>query len=335
MTRMAPSPSIKGKVVLITGGTGSFGSTFVRTLLEHHEPAAIRIYSRDELKQHEMARRFAGDSRLRFLIGDVRDLERLTLAMRGVDVVVHAAALKQVPICEYNPFEAVKTNILGAENIVSAAIHNDVPKTLALSTDKAVNPVNLYGATKLCAEKIVTQGNTYVGQSPARFATARYGNVVGSRGSVIPLFKRQAQQGEITITDEAMTRFWITLEHAVQFVVDSLERLKGGEVFVPKIPSMRVTELAEAIAPGVPWKIVGIRPGEKVHEVLLTEDESRHAIGFDDYFAIYPAFQFWPTDDYPVGQELPPGFRYSSDKNTVWLDAEQIRKMSELVHAVD
>ncbi|HEV3228210.1 MAG TPA: UDP-N-acetylglucosamine 4,6-dehydratase (inverting) [Solirubrobacteraceae bacterium] len=332
---MTPSSSIKGKVILVTGGTGSFGSTFIRTLLEHHDPAAVRIYSRDELKQHEMARKFSSDSRLRFLIGDVRDLERLTLAMRGVDVVVHAAALKQVPICEYNPFEAVQTNIVGAENIVTAAIRNNVPKTIALSTDKAVNPVNLYGATKLCAEKIVTQGNSYVGDSPARFATARYGNVVGSRGSVIPLFKRQARDGELTITDEAMTRFWITLDQAVQFIIDNLERLTGGEIFVPKIPSMRVMDIADAIAPGVPYRIVGIRPGEKVHEVLLTEDESRHAVGFDDYFAIYPSFRFWGTDEYPRGSELPPGFRYSSDKNTVWLEAGQIRDMSALVHAVD
>jgi UDP-N-acetylglucosamine 4,6-dehydratase len=332
---MAPSSAIKGKVVLVTGGTGSFGSTFIRAMLDNHEPAAIRVYSRDELKQHDMARKFSGDPRLRFLIGDVRDLERLTLAMRGVDVVVHAAALKHVPICEYNPFEAVQTNVVGAENIVSAAIKNDVEKTLALSTDKAVNPVNLYGATKLCAEKIVTQGNTYVGESPARFATARYGNVVGSRGSVIPLFKRQALDGELTITDEAMTRFWITLDHAVQFVIDCLERLKGGEIFVPKIPSMRVTDIAEAIAPGVPCQIIGIRPGEKVHEVLLTEDESRHAVGFDDYFAIYPSFQFWAAEEYPRGSELQPGFRYSSDKNTVWLDASQIRDMAALVHAVD
>ena len=319
------SPALKGKVVLITGGTGSFGSAFIRAVLADHDPAAVRVYSRDELKQYELGESLP-DERLRFFVGDVRSLERLTTATRGVDVIVHAAAMKQVPACEYNPFEAVQTNVIGAENVVSAAIANDVLRTLALSTDKAVNPVNLYGATKLCAEKIVTQGNSYAADSPARFSSVRYGNVVGSRGSVVLRFKQQAEQGELTITDEAMTRFWITLDQAVGFVIDSLERMEGGEVFVPKIPSMRVVDLAEAMAPNVPRSTIGIRAGEKINEVLVTEDESRHAQEFADHYAIYPSFPFWRADDeYPRGRPLPPGFRYSSDSNDSWLTAEALR----------
>ncbi len=228
------------------------------------------------------------------------------MAVRGVDVIVHAAALKQVPACEYNPFEAVQTNIIGAENVVTAAIENEVPHTISLSTDKAVNPVNLYGATKLSAEKIVTQGNAYAGDSNVRFSTVRYGNVVGSRGSVIPLFKRQATEGRLTITDAAMTRFWITLDEAVDFVIASLERMRGGEVFVPRIPSMSVMDLAEALAPGVEQEIIGIRPGEKVHEILLTPDEARHAVRFETYYAVYPAFPFWRTDGFPAGKSCRP-----------------------------
>ncbi|HEY5708458.1 MAG TPA: UDP-N-acetylglucosamine 4,6-dehydratase (inverting) [Solirubrobacterales bacterium] len=322
-----PSPELKGKTVLVTGGTGSFGKRFVEHLLRDHEPAAVRIYSRDELKQHEM-RQAVPDERLRFLIGDVRDLSRLRMAVRGVDVIVHAAALKQVPACEYNPFEAVQTNIIGAENVVTVAIEHGVPHTVSLSTDKAVNPVNLYGATKLSAEKIVTQGNVYAGDSNVRFSTVRYGNVVGSRGSVIPLFKRQATEGKLTITDTGMTRFWITLDEAVDFVIASLERMQGGEVFVPRIPSMSVMDLAEALAPGVEQEIIGVRPGEKVHEILLTSDEARHAVRFETYYAVYPAFPYWRTTGFPTGEELPPGFRYASDTNDVWLDAEQLREMA-------
>lgn len=324
------SPAIKDKVVLVTGGTGSFGAAFTRTLLAEHEPAAVRIYSRDELKQSELAREL-DDDRLRFLLGDVRSPERLNLALRGVDVVVHAAALKHVTACEYNPFEAVQTNVIGSENVVAAALANDVPRTIALSTDKAVNPVNLYGATKLCAEKIVSQANSYVGDSPARFGAVRYGNVVGSRGSVIPLFRQQAQDGELTLTDEAMTRFWITLDQAVAFVIDSLARMDGGEVFVPKIPSMRIADLAEAVAPHAKRRIIGIRPGEKVHEVLLTEDECRHAREFEDHFVIHPSFRFWGRDDAdPGGDELPPAFRYASDTNDRWLTPAELRELAGL-----
>ncbi len=330
----SPSPHLHGKVVLVTGGTGSFGTTLVKTLLAEHDPAAVRIYSRDELKQYNLQRAVAGDERLRCLIGDIRDVERLRMAMHGVDVVVHAAALKQVPVCEYNPFEAVKTNINGAENVVTAAIANDVPRTLALSTDKAVNPVNLYGATKLAAEKIITQGNAYAGGSPARFATMRYGNVVGSRGSVIPLFKAQAREGELTITDESMTRFWITLEQAVEFVISCLDLMRGGEVFVPRIPSMRVTDLADALAPDAARRIIGIRPGEKVHEVLVTEDESRRARALPDRYVIYSPLPSWVIANEPIGEELLPGFRYSSDRNDWWLDADAIRSMAEPIAAV-
>jgi UDP-N-acetylglucosamine 4,6-dehydratase len=325
---MSGDPGLRGKVVLVTGATGSFGSTFIEELLRNHEPEAVRVFSRDELKQYELNQRL-DDERVRYLVGDVRDLPRLTRACKGVDVIVHAAALKQVPICEYNPFEAVQTNVIGAENVVSAAIENGVPRTVSLSTDKAVNPVNLYGATKLCAEKIVTQGNSYAGDSEARFSTVRYGNVVGSRGSVIPLFKRQAAEGELTITDEAMTRFWITLPDSVGFVIESIATMEGGEIFVPRIPSMRITDLAEALAPGVPQRVIGIRPGEKLHEVLMTEDESRHAVRLGDRYVIRPDFPFWRDQPFIGGEELPPGFRYSSDSNDEWLTAEQISAMAE------
>lgn len=320
-------------MILITGGTGSFGTRFLKTVLSDHDVAAVRIYSRDELKQYNLQRELDGDGRVRFLIGDVRDVERLKMAMRGVDIVIHAAALKQVPACEYNPFEAVQTNIHGAENVVAAALANNVPRTLALSTDKAVNPVNLYGATKLAAEKIVTQGNAYAGNTPVRLATVRYGNVVGSRGSVIPLFKAQALEGQLTITDEEMTRFWITLDQAVEFVLNCIGLMQGGEVFVPRIPSMRVRDIADAIAPDATRRIIGIRPGEKIHEVLITEDESRHARMLEDRYVIYPPFPFWSTSEV-LGEELPPGFRYSSDANTEWLGADDIRMMAELVPAV-
>jgi UDP-N-acetylglucosamine 4,6-dehydratase len=325
---------LKGKTILVTGATGSFGTKFVGRLLADHDPHAIRIFSRDELKQSEMQARYSGDDRLRFLIGDVRDGERMIRATRGVDVIVHAAALKQVGACEYNPFEAVKTNIHSAENIITAAIENDVPTTLALSTDKAVNPVNLYGATKLAAEKIFTQGNAYAADSPARFANVRYGNVVGSRGSVVPLFKQQAETGVLTITDERMTRFWITLDQAIDFVISCLDRMGGGETFIPKIPSMRVTDIAEAIAPDAERRVIGIRPGEKLHEVLVTEDESRHALETDESYVILPEYASWPLREVEDGRPVEPGFRYSSDSNDEWITADQLREMITDVPAV-
>ncbi len=325
----------KDKTILITGGTGSFGTRFVERLLDDHEPRAIRIFSRDELKQWELQRRFADDDeRMRYLIGDVRDKDRLVRATRGVDIIVHAAALKHVPVCEYNPFEAVRTNILGAENVVAAAIENDVPITINLSTDKAVNPVNLYGATKLAAEKIVNQANAYAADSAARFASVRYGNVVGSRGSVVPLFKRQAETGVITITDERMTRFWITLDQAVQFVVDASTRMGGGETFIPRVPSMRVTDMAAALAPDAGIKIIGIRPGEKLHELLVTEDESRHAYEVDNGFVVMPEYASWELKEPENAKPLPGAFTYHSGENDWWLDVEELRAMTADVKAI-
>jgi UDP-N-acetylglucosamine 4,6-dehydratase len=326
--------NLNGKTILITGGTGSFGKACIETLLGEHDPRVIRVFSRDELKQSELQARYAGESRLRFFLGDVRDRNRLIGATRGVDLIIHAAALKQVPACEYNPFEAAQTNIIGAENVVAAAIANDVPRTLQLSTDKAVNPVNLYGATKLCAEKIITQANALAADSLARFATVRYGNVVGSRGSVIPIFLAQAETGRITITDERMTRFWITLEQAVEFVLSRLELMEGGEVFVPKIPSMRVSEIADAIAPEAEHEVVGIRPGEKLNEVLLTEDESRHARELEDCYVIHPEFPLWRTERYARGAAVAEGFRYSSDNNPAQLGAAELRAMLPALQTV-
>ncbi|MBI2058321.1 MAG: UDP-N-acetylglucosamine 4,6-dehydratase (inverting) [Nitrospirae bacterium] len=309
---------------LVTGGTGSFGREFAQLLLRAGPPKAVRILSRDELKQHDMGRQLAHPA-LRFLLGDVRDVDRLRRAMEGVDFVIHAAALKQVPACEYNPFEAVKTNILGAENVMEAAIDCGVKKVVALSTDKAVNPVNLYGATKLCLEKIFIQGNSYGGQGGTRFSVVRYGNVVGSRGSVLPLFLLQRMKGVLTITDRRMTRFWITLDRAAQFVLECLERMKGGEIFVPKIPSMQVLDLARSVAPEAQISEVGVRPGEKLHEVLLTEDEARHAREFDSYFVVEPEFPWWNPERTREGRLLPDDFRYASNTNEWWLKAEEMK----------
>jgi len=318
---------LDGKTILLTGGTGSFGRKFLATLLREDNPRSVRIYSRGEMLQYETEKLFP-DERIRFFIGDVRDKERLSRAMNGVDIVVHAAALKQVPACEYNPIEAVKTNINGSINIINTAIDNNVDRVIALSTDKAVHPVNLYGSTKMVAEKLFVQGNSYTGgDRHTKFSCVRYGNVVGSRGSVVPLFLEQKKTGRLTITDERMTRFWLTLEEGVQFVRNSLSIMTGGEIFVPKIPSMKVSDLARSMAPDAKIDIIGIRPGEKIHEILLTEDEARHTKEYDTYFVIEPELKFWKKNKKNGGQELPEGFRYSSDTNTVWLSIDDLKKM--------
>ena len=317
---------LTGKTLLLTGGTGSFGKAFVGRMLGTEADLTIRVLSRDELKQSEMQRRFGDDPRLRFFIGDVRDLGRLRRAMHDADVVVHAAAMKQVPSCEYNPSEAVMTNVIGSQNVVDAAIDSGVERVIALSTDKAVNPVNLYGATKLCEEKIVVQGNAYASHSNTILSCVRYGNVVGSRGSVVPLFQEQAATGRLTVTDVRMTRFWITLDQAVDLVLTALDRMVGGEVFIPKIPSMRVVDLAEALAPGLPVDVIGIRPGEKLHEALLTVDEARHAIDVDDMFVVVPEHPWWTASPrWSEGVGLPDGFAYTSDNNREWLSVEDLR----------
>ena len=316
---------LSGKTILLTGGTGSFGTAFVERVTSEWPDATIRIYSRDELKQSEMAKRF-GDGQLRYFIGDIRNRSRLSRATQGADIVVHAAAMKQVPACEYNPFEAVQTNVLGAQHVVDASIDSGVEKVIALSTDKAVNPVNLYGATKLCEEKIIVQGNAYAAQTRTSLACVRYGNVVGSRGSVVPLFREQLVQGKLTITDDRMTRFWITLPQAVDLVLYALDNMVGGEVFIPKIPSMRVTDLAEAMAPGVPVERIGIRPGEKLHEILLTSDESRHSIDAGEVYVVLPEHPWWT--DHPRwvdGKPVDGDFTYASDTNDWWLDASELK----------
>ncbi|MBN1994967.1 MAG: UDP-N-acetylglucosamine 4,6-dehydratase (inverting) [Anaerolineae bacterium] len=319
----------QSKTILITGGTGSFGKKFTEVMLRDYQPQKLIIYSRDELKQHEMRLVYPDteDSPMRYFIGDVRDKDRLYRAMQEVDIVVHAAALKQVPACEYNPLEAVKTNIDGAANIIDAAIDAGVNKVIALSTDKAVNPVNLYGATKLVAEKLFVQANAYSGEVGARFSCVRYGNVVGSRGSVIPLFKRQRKTGYITLTDKNMTRFWITLEQGVNFVIQAIELSHGGEVFVPKIPSMRVVDLADVIAPECEHKIIGIRPGEKLHEMLVSLAESRHTLEFDDMYLIQPVHPWWEQSAYEGATPMARGTKFSSDTNEWWLTKDELRQM--------
>ncbi len=318
------SMELNDKVILVTGGTGSFGRKFAETVLQRLQPRKLIVFSRDELKQSEMHRDFPGKN-VRFFIGDVRDLDRLRRAMRGVDIVVHAAAMKQVPACEYNPFEAVQTNVIGAANVIEAAIDTGVKRVLALSTDKAANPVNLYGATKLCAEKLFVQGNSYAGEGGTRFACARYGNVVGSRGSVIPLFLSQRPTGVITVTDERMTRFWITLQQGVDFVIQCLETMEGGEIFVPKIPSMHILELAKAVAPECEIRYTGIRPGEKVHEVLVSEDESHGVLEHETFYMIPPQHPWWRAGRWTTGTPVPSGFRFSSDTNAEWLTVDQLR----------
>ncbi len=316
------------KNVLVTGGTGSFGKKFVEVMLNEYQPARLIIYSRDELKQHEMRMSGFNHPNLRYFIGDIRDLPRLKRAFHGVDIVVHAAALKQVPACEYNPMEAVKTNILGSSNVVDAALDAGVEKVLALSTDKAVNPINLYGATKLAAEKLMIQSNAYAGGTNTRFSCVRYGNVVGSRGSVVPLFIKQRGSGEVTLTDDRMTRFWISLDQGVRFVIRCIEEMYGGEVFVPKIPSMKMVDLAKAIAPGATIKIIGIRPGEKLHEVLISEDEARTTVELDDMYVVQPAAALWFGHQWEdLGKALPDDYHYASDNNSEWLKVDQIQEI--------
>lgn len=316
------------KNVLITGGTGSFGKKFVEMMLQEYHPARLVVYSRDELKQHEMRAAGYDHPSLRYFLGDVRDLERLRRAFHGIDIVVHAAALKQVPACEYNPMEAIKTNVLGSGNVIDAALDMGVERVVALSTDKAVNPVNLYGATKLAAEKLFIQSNAYAGGRRTRFCCVRYGNVVGSRGSVVPIFLRQRQNGRLTVTDERMTRFWIALEQGVRFVIRCAEQMRGGEVFVPKIPSTNVMDLAKAVAPEAEIEVIGIRPGEKLHEVLVSEDEARTTVEMEDMFVVQPAEAFWFGRDWEnAGKRLPDGYRYASNNNPMWLSADQIREM--------
>lgn len=319
--------------ILITGGTGSFGKAFTEVLLNNYRPRRVIIYSRDELKQYEMAQQFSSNA-LRFFLGDVRDASRLTQAMNDVDYVVHAAALKQVPAAEYNPMECVKTNILGAANVVHAALARGVRKVVALSTDKAANPLNLYGATKLCSDKIFISANNMAGKSPTRFSVVRYGNVMGSRGSVIPFFRSLVDKGalEIPITDPRMTRFWITLPEGVDFVIRAFERMYHGEIFVPKIPSAFITNLAEAIAPQIPQKVVGIRPGEKLHEVMVPSDEAHHTLEFYDHFVITPSITFQSPVDYRTnglkekGSPVPEEFSYSSGTNPRFLSVPEIQE---------
>ncbi|MBF7048962.1 UDP-N-acetylglucosamine 4,6-dehydratase (inverting) [Campylobacter volucris] len=321
-----------GKSILITGGTGSFGKTYTKTLLKKYKPKKIIIYSRDELKQFEMAREYS-DSCMRYFIGDVRDKERLSVAMKDVDFVIHAAAMKHVPIAEYNPMECIKTNINGAQNVIDACLENNVEKCIALSTDKACNPINLYGATKLASDKLFVAANNIAGSSHTKFSVARYGNVVGSRGSVVPFFKKliEHKAKELPITDERMTRFWISLEDGVNFVLNNFEIMHGGEVFVPKIPSMKIVDLAKTMAPNLKHKIIGIRAGEKLHEIMISSDDSHLTYEFKNYYAISPSIQFNSIDvDFSInaqnekGKKVQDGFSYSSDNNTKWVSKEEL-----------
>lgn len=324
---------LNGKSVLVTGGTGSFGQKLVRTVLERYQPRRLIIFSRDELKQFEMGISLSVDAYpcLRYFIGDVRDAERLNMALREVDVVVHAAALKQVPAAEYNPFECIQTNVIGAENVVRAALNNKVKRVIALSTDKAASPVNLYGASKLASDKIFVAANNLSGSLGTRFSVVRYGNVLGSRGSVIPFFRKLISEGadSLPITDAEMTRFWITLQQGVDFVLSCLSLMKGGEIFVPKIPSMKITELARHMAPHLPQRIVGIRPGEKIHETLITEDDARSTYELPDRYMILPEFWERMHSKFPNGsaKPVPAGFRFASNKNDDWLDDERLKVM--------
>jgi UDP-N-acetylglucosamine 4,6-dehydratase/5-epimerase len=327
------------KSILITGGTGSFGKECVKTLLARYKPSKIIVYSRDELKQFEMNQRFADDC-MRFFIGDVRDGDRLRLAMRGVDYVIHAAALKQVPTAEYNPMECIKTNVHGAENVINAAFECGVSKVIALSTDKAANPINLYGATKLCSDKLFVAANNLAGDRPTRFSVVRYGNVVGSRGSVVPFFQELIRKGvkALPITDRRMTRFWISLQQGVDFVLKNFQRMRGGEIFVPKIPSIRIVDLAAAMAPGTPVEIIGIRPGEKLHEIMCPQDDSHLTLSFEDHFVIQPTIKFWDgaQRDYSVNalsekaRPVAEGHEYNSGTNPHFFSVDEIRAFNHL-----
>jgi len=322
-----------GKTILVTGGTGSFGRRFVATILERYRPRRLVVFSRDELKQYDMSRTFSPRDHkcLRYFSGDVRDVDRLRRAFAGIEYVVHAAAMKQVPTAEYNPSEAVKTNVIGAQNVIDAAIASDVHKVVALSSDKAANPINLYGATKLCSDKLFIAANSYAGRANTRFVVVRYGNVVGSRGSVVPLFKDMAAKGEIPITDRRMTRFWLTLDQGIEVVLKAFAELHAGEIYVPKLPSMRIVDLAECIAPGVPIKDVGIRPGEKLHEVLIPADEALWCREFDDHFRVLPQFPSWHADEAGShhGQPVADRFLYASDTNETWLSVDEMRSILE------
>lgn len=339
--QMAVREMLQGKIVLVTGGTGSFGRAFCRYVLRNYSVRKLIVFSRDEFKQFQLSQDplfSESNGAMRYYIGDVRDKDRLKMAFRGVDFVIHAAALKQIPIAEYNPFEAVQTNVIGAQNVIEAAIETDVTRVVALSSDKAANPVNLYGATKLCADKLFIAANNYAGAlHPTRFSVVRYGNVVGSRGSVIPVFLAQRNNGVIEITHPEMTRFWITLEHGVQLVLKALLFMYGGEIFVPKIPSMRVVDLAKVIAPGLPQKIIGVRPGEKLHEVMITSEDARTTYEFADHYRIMPPFLFSPEVPnifYPLGavageKAVPESFCYSSDTNAWWLTDAEMAEICE------
>ncbi|MCC6779470.1 MAG: UDP-N-acetylglucosamine 4,6-dehydratase (inverting) [Hyphomicrobiales bacterium] len=321
--------SLNGASVLVTGGTGSFGQAFVRTLLAEHRPVRVVVYSRDELKQYEMAQHFTQDE-LRFFIGDVRDLDRLQRALKGIDTVVHAAALKQVPAAEYNPIECIKTNVIGAENVINACLDQGVKRVIALSTDKAVSPVNLYGATKLCSDKLFIAANHLAGKGGTRFAVVRYGNVIGSRGSVVPFFKKASKTGRLPITDPRMTRFWIRIEDGATFVIRTLGMMRGGEIFIPKLASMRITDLATAVCVDCRQETIGIRPGEKLHELLITRDDARHTLEFNSFYVIQPAVHLWDYSeqrDYggEQGSQVAGDFEYASNSNNRWLDAAQLR----------
>lgn len=318
---------LAGKSVLVTGGTGSFGKAFIRHALENLGVRRLAIYSRDELKQSEVRSAFEDDDRLRWFIGDVREEQRLLRAMDGIDAVIHAAALKQVDTAEYNPFEAIKTNVIGGQNVINAAIDSGVERVVALSTDKASSPINLYGASKLCSDKLFVAGNHYAAHSRTRFSVVRYGNVLGSRGSVVPLFRRLGPTGRLPITDSRMTRFWITLPQAVQFVVDAFDRMAGGELYVPKIPSMRIVDLARAMAPDAKLEEVGVRPGEKLHEEMISESDSPRTLAFDDHYVILPVLAEWGERLPEGGTPMEPGTAYRSDTNDRWLSVEELREL--------